>query len=43
MLESMKNALIGRVHDAHPYFIERGCHALTIASRPPADGKKISE
>ena len=40
MLETIKNAMIGRMHDPHPYFIERGCHSLTLMARPnnsPAD------
>mmetsp|Transcript_4169 Transcript_4169/g.5556 ORF Transcript_4169/g.5556 Transcript_4169/m.5556 type:complete len:88 (+) Transcript_4169:492-755(+) len=34
MLETIKNTLIGRVHDPHSYFIERGCHSVTLMSRP---------
>ena len=40
MLETMKNALFGRVHNPHPYFIERGCHSLTIQSKPITQDSK---
>jgi len=30
MLETMKNMLVGRVHDPHPYFIQRGIHSVTL-------------
>lgn len=33
MLETIKNSLIGRLHDPHTYFIERGCHAVTLLSK----------
>ena len=34
MLETVKNTLVGRVHDPHSYLIERGCHSMTMVSKP---------
>lgn len=43
MLETIKNAMVGRVHDPHPYFIERGCHSVTLMARPNAKDANLSE
>jgi len=32
MLDSVKNSLIGKVHYPHPYFIEKGCHSITLVT-----------
>lgn len=38
LLEVMKNALFGRLQQPHPYFIEKGVHAVTLVSH--TDSKK---
>jgi hypothetical protein len=42
MLESIKNSLIGRVHDPHSYFIQHGVHAITFMTYGSDDKMKQS-
>ena len=30
MLESIKNSFVGKVHEPHSHFIERGIHSITF-------------
>ena len=35
MLDTMKNALIGRVNYPHPYMMEKGAHAIPLVTHSP--------